>query len=515
MMPKVRTLVGTIFLLVLALPFLFMALLRVLDDALIAQTEQTLAAEAVAVGEAYRRIVDPRALDPIADPIDDEHRYHPLTPKLRFSQVREPMRAGRRVRTSTVAGHELHPMLQRMLVRNLTGVRVLDAEGIVVASSSTITGYSLAHFPEVQAALHGDYQPGLWHRHSDGPRPPVTSLSRSADVRVSVAIPVFADPRAPLGSNEKVLGVIYSNRTPLDVEKAIWLWRDKLVLPGVAILAATLLLAVMLTLAISMPLARLQKSAERVAAGEPEAIAIAPLAPQEIQELGGSIRKMRDQLEARADYIREFAANAAHELKTPLTSLRGASELLLEDDEAMSPEQRKRFLSNVHDDAVRMDALVGRILDLARIESTRPSREKIDLAAFLNATVERYRRRGHDLVLSYRASDPMIEMAPEQLESMVSNVVDNAIRHGAGQPVEIGVFDEGSMRAIAVRDRGPKLERGALDRAFERFYSTARNQGGTGLGLAIVKAIAEAHGGSVEARAEDQGATFVLRIPAA
>ena len=517
-MPKVRTLVGTIFLLVLALPFLFMALLRVLDDALIAHTEQTLVAEAVAVGEAYRRIVDPHAFDPLGDPGSDEDRYHPLSPRLRFGRdaVREPLRRGRRVRTSTVAGWELTPLLQRAVVRNLTGVRVLDTEGIVVASTSTVSGYSLAHFPEVQAALRGDYQPVLWHRHSDGPRPPVTSLSRSADVRVSIAVPIFVDPRAEVGTHAPVLGAVYSNRTPLDVEKAIWLWRDKLVLPAAAILAVTLLLAVMLTLAISLPLARLQKSAERVAAGDAhEPIAIARLAPHEIQELGGSIRKMRDQLEARANYIREFAANAAHELKTPLTSLRGAAELLLEDDEAMTSEQRKRFLENVHADAVRMDALVGRILDLARIESTRPAREKIDLRAFLEGTVERYRRRGHRIVLSYRASDPMIEMAPEQLDSMVSNVLDNATRHGAGKEVELDVFDEGSLRTISVRDHGPKLEPGALDRVFERFYSTTRNQGGTGLGLAIVKAIAEGHGGSVHARAEASGATFVLRIPQA
>jgi hypothetical protein len=188
MMPKVRTLVGTIFLLVLALPFLFMALLRVLDDALIAHTEQTLVAEAVAVGEAYRRIVDPRARDPIAEPSTDDERYRPLSPRLRFGRdsVREPTRRGPVVRTSTAPGWELTPLLQRAAVRNLTGVRIVDREGIVVASSLAATGYTLAHFPEVQAALRGDYQPVLWRRHSDGPRPPVSSLSRSADVRVSI-----------------------------------------------------------------------------------------------------------------------------------------------------------------------------------------------------------------------------------------------------------------------------------------------------------------------------------------
>ncbi len=515
-MPKVRTLVGTIFLLVLALPFLFVAVMRLLDDALIAHTEQTLVAEAVAVGEAYRRIVDPRSAVLLDDPLEDEARYEPFSPRLRFGRARllEPSTRGPRVRTSTVPGFELTPMLQRQLVRNLTGLRVLDPEGIVVASTSTVTGYRLGHLPEVQAALRGDYRPVLRRRYSDEPAPPVTSLSRAADVRVSIAIPVFAEPRAKVGTGQRVIGVVYSNRTPLDVEKAVWLWKDKLLFPGVAVVIVTLMLAVLLTLSISLPLARLQKAAERVAGGQAdEPIPEAALAPREIRELAGSIREMRDQLQARANYILEFAANAAHELKTPLTSLRGAAELLMEDGQAMSAEQRRRFLENVHQDAVRMDGLVGRILDLARIESARPAREPVDLAAYLEGTVERYRRLGHDLTLAYRAKDRIAEMVPDQLDSLVTNLVDNAIRHGGGRTVELAVADEGPTRAISVRDHGPPLAPGALDRVFERFYTTARNQGGTGLGLAIVKAIAEAHGGTVTAEIEAEGARFTVRIP--
>lgn len=513
-MPKVRSLVAAIFLLVLALPFLLVGVIRLLEEALLTHTEQTLIAEAVVIGEVYRRILDPSATAPLEPPAPGQERYQPIVPKVDFERtpILEPSTRGPVVRTSTAPGWQLASLLQRTVVRNLTGTRVLDAEGIVVASTNKTTGYDLSHLPEVRAALEGRYSPVLRRRYSDEPPPPLASLSRAGVVRVSIAVPVFSGARDRLGSGG-VIGVVYNNRTPLDIEKAFWLWRDKLVTPAVITIGITLILAVVLTLAISIPLGRLRRSAERVAKGDPDApIETGRMAPEEIQDLATSIGAMRDQLAKRADYIREFAANAAHELKTPLTSLRGAAELLLEDDEGMTTEQRKRFLSNLREDALRMDGLVGRILDLARIESTRPTRERIDLQAFLEGTVERYQRGGQTLRLAY-AGPPEIEVSPDQLDSLLGNLIDNALRHGAGAPVDIDVQASKTGVRIAVRDRGPRLEQSALDRVFERFYSTTRNEGGTGLGLAIVKAIAEAHGGTVTARALDLGAVFEVRLP--
>lgn len=513
--PRVRTLLSILFLLVLGLPFMLVGILRLYESALVRQTEEVLLAEAVVVGELYRLSLDPRgASQPLPRPAPvGVEPYVPFNAKLELgvSPLLGPARRKPGAKTATVSDTIVSPVLQRALIRNLSGVRVIDADGVVVASPMEARGYSLAHLEEVEAALAGDYLPVLRQRFSDEPPPPLTSLSRAAVLRVSIAVPVFDDPYARPGQGAKVIGVVYNSRTPLNTTKALWQWRGRLYLPLLLSLLITFGIVAFVTTTIAGPLSRLRRHAEQVASGDDVTMAMGRVAPQEIHALAHSIDRMRDQLESRADYIREFAANTAHELKTPLTSLRGAAELLIEDSASMTDEQRERFLSNIHSDAVRMDGLVRRILELARIESTKPVREPIDLRAFLEGAVERYRRHEHEVDLAFEGPGE-IHFAPDLLDTMVTNLLDNAVRHGAGETVDVRVSRSGATVELAVRDRGAKLPADHFDRAFERFYSTERKRGGTGLGLATVRAIANAHGGAVEARVmPDRGATLFVR----
>lgn len=511
--PPVAVLLSLVALFSLVMPFFILGALRMFDSALILDTEHALISEAVTVGELYRLVADPDASAArLPAPTDEEHRYAPLIPRLDFGTA-TVLPPTSRVGTATTAVDPLSRLLERARVRNLAAVRVLNRLGVVVASPQHRVGYSLAHLPEVAAALAGEYRPVLRRRYSDEPPPSLSSLSRAADVRVSIAVPVFVDPRAQPGTKAEVLGVVYNARTPLEPAKAFWAWRTKLYGPALASVAIVLLVAGFLSFTIRRPLARLGRHAERVATGG--AVGVyrgATVEPAEVRALARSVEGMRAQLEARADYIREFAANAAHELKTPLTSLRGASELLLEDAAAMTDGQRVRFLRNIQSDALRMDRLVSGILDLARIEAGSPERQRLSLSALLDGLVERYRRRGH--TVRVRCA-PSVELraAPDLLDSMLSNLVDNAIRHGEGEPVDVEVSAGRGGVEIAVRDYGPPVLTGQLDRVFERFYSTERQSGGTGLGLAIVRAVVEAHGGTVAARAEERGARFVVALP--
>lgn len=509
--PRVRTILASLALFVLLLPLAAVYLARIYENHLVRETEKILLAEAVMVGEVLRASVDPGAKGVLPPPPEVTAEFHPFTAQLdlRASPILPAAgREGQRVSTASVTP-PLERILERAILRNLSGIRVLDRTGLVIASPKHERGYSLAHLPEVQAALRGAYHPVLRERRSDEARPPLSSLSRAAHIRVSLAVPVFADPYAPVGSQAPVIGAIFVSRTPLDMEKGLWLIRGELIGPLVVILLLTLLTIAALSAAIERPLRRLRDAAARVAAGDAEAsLAVPGFAPEEIHTLSAALARMRAELMKRARYVQEFAANTAHELKTPLTSLRGAAELLLDGGEAMDAAQTRRFLGNIHEDALRMDRLVSRILQLARIEAAEAHPTGLDLSSFLARTSERWARRGAQVQVQC-PEGLTLAADPEQLEAALTSLLENAARHGGDGPIELSCRREGEGVELAVADQGPVLPPGHFDRAFERFYTTERDRGGTGLGLSIVRAVALAHGGRASAEARPEGGARV------
>ena len=119
-------------------------------------------------------------------------------------------------------------------------------------------------------------------------------------------------------------------------------------------------------------------------------------------------------------------------------------------------------------------------------------------------------RYGDAVVLSWRDAPQQLAIGEAQLHSVLFNLVDNALRHGAGQPVEVSLSDRQGRLSIAVRDRGPGISPANVPRLFQRFFTTERDRGGTGLGLAMVKAIAEARGGQVSVDTGPGGSTFTV-----
>jgi two-component system, OmpR family, sensor histidine kinase ChvG len=206
--------------------------------------------------------------------------------------------------------------------------------------------------------------------------------------------------------------------------------------------------------------------------------------------------------------VQGFASEVSHELKTPITAIRGAAELLAHDD--MAPEDRARFLANILDDTGRMERLVTRLLELARLEAgTREPEAELDALARVRALCSRFGAR-----VEVQAAEPLapLAIAPEQLDSVALNLVDNALRHGLGQPVIVRLASAGPRLALSVHDRGKGVSEANRKRLFERFFTTERDHGGTGLGLAIVKAIAEARGGEVRAEFGPEGTVFRVTL---
>ena len=204
---------------------------------------------------------------------------------------------------------------------------------------------------------------------------------------------------------------------------------------------------------------------------------------------------------------RDFVANVSHELKTPLTAIRGFAEPLLEGevDDAQSAEFIERILANVD----RMQHLVDDLLDLTRIESGgwTPELHEVEIGS----AVERVWRRMEPLASSRdiemrldRTGPDRIQADPEGLEQVLANLLENAVRfspRGSTITVEIRTVADGAARRVEIRDEGPGIPSTDLGRVFERFYRVdagrSREDGGTGLGLAIVKHLVGAHGGRV------------------
>jgi two-component system phosphate regulon sensor histidine kinase PhoR len=222
---------------------------------------------------------------------------------------------------------------------------------------------------------------------------------------------------------------------------------------------------------------------------------------------------------------RDFVANVSHELKTPLTTLKGCVETL-SDGAVANPDEAGRFLGMMDRQVGRLEAMVDDLLVLSRLEheSDRGGVELVPgsvndvLSRVVQSFFDRAAKKGIHLILDC----PDSITAPINaalLEQAMGNLVDNAIKYSAEETaITVSAGMQGDAVAIAVADQGLGMEKKHLDRIFERFYrvdpARSRAQGGTGLGLAIVKHIALAHRGSVTvASTPGQGSTFTLRIP--
>jgi signal transduction histidine kinase len=381
---------------------------------------------------------------------------------------------------------------------------VLDAQGCVVATTRGDAERCLGELPEVQRALAGHYAAVLRPRVSDEPPPPLGSLSRRGDQRLFLALPVL--------ESGKVVGVVRLSRT---AESGLeWVWKNRLpLLGGVSlVLTAALLSSLWCAALIARPLERLAQAAVRVsAAGADWPSNLATRAPRELAILGEALATMTARLAARARYVGEFAANVSHELKAPLTSIRGAAELLREQWQDMAPAQRDRFLANVQADAERTETLVRGLLHLARIENQTeaPQAVTLRLAEVRRALLERYPEH---VQVAAADGEAEVSLPPEHLDSVLGNLIDNALRYRRAAPVQVTLAALAGRLEILVQDDGPGISAANLTKVFERFFTTERDRGGTGLGLAIVRAIAESRGGSARCESSSSGTRFQVLL---
>lgn len=323
---------------------------------------------------------------------------------------------------------------------------------------------------------------------------------------------VFLFLAEPIRHEGRVAGVVYVTRSTQPVLAELYKIRTGLIEVLVVAMVFTLLLTLVLAWSISRPLSRLAKAARRIAAGE-RGVDVPVGGGGEIHDLGEAFRTMTQRLDARMRYISEFAADVGHELKSPLTSIRGAAELLRE-GAADDPDARTRFLANIELDAERLDRLVNRLLELSRIDSSVEPLEELDLRAMLGRVVDRTHTPEAPVAIDWQTDVRTWRGREEDLERAILNLVENALRHspeGAPVTIRVRLSRDGKRLAIAVADRGPGVPEAHRAKVFERFFTTDADRNGTGLGLAIVASVAAAHGGEVQLDStEGEGATFTM-----
>ncbi|MEO8966464.1 MAG: HAMP domain-containing sensor histidine kinase, partial [Solirubrobacteraceae bacterium] len=242
-------------------------------------------------------------------------------------------------------------------------------------------------------------------------------------------------------------------------------------------------------------------------------------ADDEVGQLATRFNTMLDRLEgSRAELDesmraqRQLVADASHELRTPVTSLRTNIEVLLAGGE-LEPEDRRRLLSDVVEQSEELTALVTDLIELARGDQPGFASEDVRLDRVAAESVARSRRNAPGIAIAADLAPMTLDGVPARLERAINNLLDNAARHSPpGGPVEITVDADG----VRVRDHGPGVAEQDRPYVFDRFFrgSHSRGRQGSGLGLAIVRQVTEQHGGTATAaNAPDGGAIFTLRLP--
>jgi signal transduction histidine kinase len=513
--PTLGLIVFVVLTTVVVLPFVGLVFFRLYENQLVRQAEGELIAQSAVIRAVFAQelIASPDisvllgATAPV-DTVNPTWPYRPIEPALDLmvDKILTPRPAAEPPETppdpqALAIGAKLLPILAQSQNITLAGFRVLDARGNVIAGR-TERGLSLAHIYEVQSALRGTYTSALRQRISDEPPPPLYSISRGTEIRVFSAMPVIVQGR--------VGGVIYASRTPSNIIKHIYADRIKFGLAALAIITATLAIGFLFWRTITKPIHALVARAVDIGNGKSEFVPLEHHGTREIALLAHSFADMTSRLRERSDYIATFAAHVSHELKTPLTSIKGATELLRDNPDAMPADKRQLFFANIIADTGRLAAMLERLRDLARAESAKP-----DGTAQIDRVAEDLKVAFPQLAIDiHGAAGAPLAISPENLAIVLSHLADNAFRHSA-IALDIEVSDNGDQVECVIADDGDGISDKNRGRVFDNFFTTRREEGGTGMGLGIVRALLVAHGGTIALDPGDNGARFRLVLPRA
>lgn len=468
----------------------------------------------------------------------------------------------------TINPEKVAPILRRLISPTRTRARIYDRDGIMVVDSSSLysRGQILRFDLPPPSEIGGSWLDriwmtvGNWLRRRDlplyeelGPRegrgyPEVSQALdgvKASIVRVNEAGEVIVSVAVPIQRFRTVLGAMLLSTQGGDIDSIVHAERMAILRVFIVAAAVMLVLSILLAGTIAGPVHKLAAAAERVRRGTRSRERIPDFSSRndEIGHLARTLREMTDALYWRIDATGQFAADVAHELKNPLTSLRSAVETL---PLAKKEGDRDRLIAVIEHDVRRLDRLITDISDASRLDAelVRADAEPVNIASLLDAVTAIGNELGaQDGVSVSLATEGhhrdvyFVEGHDIRLGQVFTNLIDNARSFSSdGDTVRIGLRRVGPTIEVTVDDDGPGIPPDNLERIFERFYTDRAEQSGfgqsSGLGLSISRQIVEAHRGRIWAenrhatpygaaeRADQDiepeilGARFVVRLPA-
>jgi two-component system OmpR family sensor kinase len=372
-----------------------------------------------------------------------------------------------------------------------------------------------------------------------GPLPGVvraTALSAWGRRRLTTADNVGTIPTAPVVVDGKFVGlVLVLMRPPVpQPQQGIGIPRELrllLSLPStLALIGAAVVVALVLFYPARRRLRALEQAAQRL--GEADLTARAPeKGGDEIARVAAAFNRMAGELETRDTALRtsdalrrQMMADVSHELKTPLTAMRGYIETLRMPEIALDAERRDRYFETIDRETRRLERIVKDLLDLARYENGGVTLERrvFDIERLFQNVAGRHERDAQtkSVAINFHV-DPGADQVvadPDRVEQAIENLVSNALRHTpAGGTVAVGAAHRDGQAVLTVSDSGNGISPDHLPHVFERFYKVdaarAAESTGSGLGLSITKAIVERHGGTIGVTSEPGRTTFTILLP--
>jgi two-component system OmpR family sensor kinase len=306
--------------------------------------------------------------------------------------------------------------------------------------------------------------------------------------------------------------------------QAIALWADlakTFLWAGLAALAVSIIIAVVLARSVYVPIRRVTKAAGEIARGNYEQ-EVPVAGPKEVTGLAESFNQMSRRVKSSQQMLRDFVADVSHELRSPLTSIKGFAQAIV-DGTAKGKEGQLKAATVIEDESKRMMRLVEELLEFSRLESgqVKMAKQPLDVKELLNQCHEIFSMRAEEKGVNLK-----LDLGPvstvigdiDRLEQVFSNLLDNALKHTpAGGQISINAKQSSPYFAeISITDTGPGIPAEQMMHIFERFYRAdpATGKAGAGLGLAIARQIVLAHGGDISARSTlGKGTEFLVRLP--